>query len=352
MAEAGADRRRARVFLWLGAAALGVIALALAWELRGPLVLALVLGFLVQPLHRRLAPRVRWPWLSGIILTLLVIVLIVLPFAMLALALVADVQRVADAAMKPGGPERLADGALEALGLPPDTADALVAQAGGALRTFGEGMILPALSAGIGFVLALVIFLILLYFLIVDWGRLAGFAKRVVPLDEQERDLLFKHAGQRVKALVLGSLVVAVVQAIVAGLGWWVLGLPSPIFWAFVMLVLEFVPLLGSFVVLLPATIWAFATGQWGVGVGLLVLNFIAVGLIDDLLRAWIVGRWSGIHPALVLIGLAGGIPVFGLTGIILGPLFVSLLPLFLEAVAGAGPTRLQEATTSDAHEE
>lgn len=348
---AGTDRRRARVFLWLGAAALALIAIGVAWEIRGPLVFAIVLAYLVQPLHRRLAPRVRWPWVSGLVMTLLVVVLLLLPFALLALALAEDVQRVAEAAMRPGGPERLADGWLEAFGLAPSAAEALVAEAGSALRSFAEGMILPALTAGVGFALALVIFLLLLYFLVVDWERLARFAKRVVPLDEPERDLLFSQAGRRVKALVLGSLLVAVVQAVVAGLGWWVLGLPSPVFWAFVMLVLEIVPLLGAFVVLLPATIWAFATGQWGVGVGLLALNFVAVGLIDDLLRAWVVGRWTGIHPALVLAGLAGGIPFFGLSGIILGPLFVSLLPLFLEAVAGAGPTRLEEAPTSDGPE-
>lgn len=348
MSDPIAPRRAARVFLWLAAALLAIVALLVAWEIRGPLVMALVLAYLMQPLHRRFAPRVRWRWISGLLLTLMVVVLLVLPLAILAIALAEDVRRLAEVAMRPGGPERLLDDLLGALGIDAGAADAVIAEAGASMGSLVERMLLPALTTSVTFALSLVIFLLLLYFLIVDWERLATFVRGVVPLDRSEHDVLFARAGERVKALVLGSLLVAVVQAVVAGLGWWLLGLPSPVFFGFLMLVLEIVPVLGAFVVLLPATVWAFATGQMVAGVGLLVLNFIAVGLIDDLLRAWVVGRWTGIHPALVLVGLAGGIPIFGLSGIVLGPLLVSMFPLFLEAVAGKGPTRLQEPPSQE----
>jgi predicted PurR-regulated permease PerM len=150
--------------------------------------------------------------------------------------------------------------------------------------------------------------------------------RKTMPLDEKRRDRLLKRTGERLEAIILGTILVSLVQGIAAALGWWVLGFPAPVFWGFVMTVLAIIPFFGPFMVLIPAGVIWILLGETFAGVALIVWALVLVGLIDDVLRPYVIGRRSKVHAGVILVGILGGIHVFGISGFVLGPLLLGLL--------------------------
>lgn len=329
------DPSRRRRFLALAALAFGAVALYVAWPLKGPLAFALVVAYLLQRPHAWLSRTVRKPWLSATLLVLGAALAVVLPFALGGALLVREAQSALAGGLDVDSVKAGLVDLASRLGVPRDVAQDALDRGVERLRSGLQGYVTTAAAAVAAFLVDFLIFLLLLYFLLVSWTRLRGFVAGVLPFDREDREELFARSGERVKALVLGSLAIAAIQGSLAALGWWVLGLPNPLLWGLLMFLLELVPLMGAFVILLPAAGWSALQGDWVAAVGLLVLNFLAVGLIDDWLRAWLIGRWSHIPPGLVLVGVVGGISTMGLPGILIGPLLLGLLPLVLRAWSG-----------------
>jgi predicted PurR-regulated permease PerM len=121
------------------------------------------------------------------------------------------------------------------------------------------------------------------------------------------------------------------VQGALGGLMFWWLGLPAPILWGAVMGLLAIVPVLGAFVVWLPAAKFLAARGQWGKAVILLLWGTVVVGLINNLLYPILVGKRLRLHTVPVFFAIVGGLAVFGATGIILGPVILALTDAILE---------------------
>lgn len=329
------DADRPRRFLTFAALVGVAVALWLAWPLKGPIAFALVLGYLLQPLQRRVERIVKRPGLAGLVVVLLAALAIVLPFALGGALVAREARSAMEGGLNPDQATTTLVGLATRLGVPEERARQGVQDAlAGAGATLQEHA--PVAAMGIATLLVdFFVFLLLLYFLLLAWPRLRRFADQVLPFETRDREELYDRAGERVKALVVGSVAIAAVQGCVGGLGWWLLGLPDPLLWGLVMFLLELVPLLGSFIVLLPAAIWRATQGDWVDVGGLLALNFVAVGLIDDWLRAALVGRWGHIEPGLVLVGIVGGLTLMGLPGLLIGPLLLGMLPLVLCAWSG-----------------
>lgn len=340
-----APERGPRVFLGL-ALLVGLAAAMMLRPLLGSVVLAVTLGHLLFPLYAWLEARLPRQWPAATIVLLLVAFLLVGPFVLIAFLFIGDVQRlIADIDSRADVEDRI-EGALADLGLPGSFVEGLGERAVTAAAEWLRDEAVPIASLATEFLIGLVVFFILIFYVLTD-GRALVERLHLLPAPREDIDRALAQVSQRVKAIVVGTVGVAVIQAAIATAGWWLLGLPAPWFWGAVILVLELVPLVGSFVVLLPAAIWAFLNGDIWTGVGLLVLNFVMVGLIDDVLRPYLIGRRSGVHPTLVLIGIVGGLPLFGISGIILGPLLMGLLaPLYIAwAKPHSGAPRDEDGT-------
>ena len=315
-----------------------VVAFFLLWPYRGPVVFALVTAYLAYPLYARLADVLPRRWMSAVVVLLLVAVLLVAPFLLLGGLLLHDAQRAAAALATPGGFDNLAQDALMRVGMDAEQARVFVEQElRGRAAALLQDRLVPALASVAEGLVATVVFFILLYFALVDGPRLLAWLRRLSPLDGRPHRRLLRGAGERVKALVWGSLLISLVEGVLAGLGWWVLGMPSPILWGVIMALLAVLPVVGPFVVLVPGAIYAYMTGNLVAAVGLLALNFVFVGLVDDLLRPLLVARWTRVHPAIILLGILGGVPLMGLSGLLIGPLLLSLLAPVLEAWLAPG---------------
>lgn len=149
--------------------------------------------------------------------------------------------------------------------------------------------------------------------------------RSLMPLSASETDEVFSRINDTIHATIYGSVVVALVQGSMGGLMFWWLGLPSPLLWGAVMALLAVVPVLGTFVIWAPTAGYLALHGQWTKALILVSWGAIAIGLIDNLLYPFLVGSRIRFHTLLVFFAIAGGLALFGASGIVLGPLVLTV---------------------------
>jgi predicted PurR-regulated permease PerM len=177
----------------------------------------------------------------------------------------------------------------------------------------------------VGFVLWLFVFFFTLFYFLVDGKRMLAHAMRLSPLRDEHEQLLIKSFVSISRATIKGTLIVGVVQGALGGLAFFLLGIPSPVFWGTVMVVLSIIPLIGPGLVWFPAGVILLLAGNIIGGVSLLVFGFVVISLIDNILRPKLVGRDTEMHPLLVFFAIIGGISLFGIFGFLIGPIIMSL---------------------------
>ncbi len=172
----------------------------------------------------------------------------------------------------------------------------------------------------------------LLFFFLRDRDAAIAFLRAASPVSDAATTKLLGRVGDTVHAGVYGTLAVAAVQGLLGGLMFWWLGLPAPLLWGVVMALLAVFPVLGAFVVWIPATLYLALEGSWGKATILTVWGMLVVGTIDNLLRPVLVGNRLKLHTVLTFLSVVGGIILFGPVGILLGPVILTLTTGLLEA--------------------
>ena len=171
----------------------------------------------------------------------------------------------------------------------------------------------------------------LLFFFLRDRRAALQSLRSLSPLTEAEMDRLFGRVGDTIYATVYGTLAVASVQGLLGGLMFWWLGLSAPLLWGVVMALLAVVPVLGAFVVWIPAALFLALEGSWGKALILTLWGMLVVGTIDNLLRPVLVGNRLKLHTVLVFMSVVGGLILFGPAGLILGPVALTVTMVLLE---------------------
>jgi predicted PurR-regulated permease PerM len=171
------------------------------------------------------------------------------------------------------------------------------------------------------------------FFLFRDGQILFGQIKSVIPMTEKQADETVDHLKNVIQGTMYGGVVVALIQGLLGGILFLIMGLPSPVFWGTFMAFLAFIPILGPFLIYIPAGIILMATGSMVKGILLIVIGVGAVSQIDNFLRPYLVSGQTGMHTMLLFVSIMGGVAMFGLLGIVLGPfiaaVFVSMFDIF-----------------------
>jgi predicted PurR-regulated permease PerM len=147
----------------------------------------------------------------------------------------------------------------------------------------------------------------------------------LLPLGKEDTQELLDVIGESLTANVYGVLGVAVAQGVLLGIALAIAGIPSPLTWTVVATICAMLPVIGPTVVWIPAAIWLFASGSYGMGVFLVIWGVVVVGLADNILRPLLVVGRTKQNPLLVFLSILGGTSAFGLMGLFLGPLLVSV---------------------------
>ncbi|ELY90383.1 hypothetical protein C483_12763 [Natrialba hulunbeirensis JCM 10989] len=308
----------------------------LSWQLVVPflqyVLLAILLAFLLFPLQKRLESYIS-PMLAALVLVLLAIVGFIVPFLLVA-AVIAD-----DAAnlLQSIDAETLQVSELESAiedqtGIEVD----LLATAADSAQEVGTMVLEQAtawFSALTHAVIGLGLALFLLYYLLKNGDNLLEWVREMTPLPSDVQDDLYGELNDVMWAVLAGHVLIAIVEGVIAGLALFVVGIPNAAFWTFIMVILSLVPLIGAPLVWIPASIYLVVIGEPLLAAGLAIYSAIVVGVADDYLRPIVVDRYAEISPAVIILGVLGGIYAFGIMGLFFGPVVVGALITVLEVL-------------------
>jgi len=168
--------------------------------------------------------------------------------------------------------------------------------------------------------------MIALYYFLKDGHKLRSRLMELIPLKSRYSEEIMKDFLKAINSIVKGALIVALVQGILAGLGYLVFGVPQPALLSAATMIAALIPLFGTSLVAVPASIYLFAIGNIYQGIGLFLWSMLIVGTIDNVLRPKLIERGVNIHPFLILLSVLGGVQFFGPVGFLAGPLVLSFL--------------------------
>ena len=152
-----------------------------------------------------------------------------------------------------------------------------------------------------------------------------------IPLNDDNIKAISKESNDIVKSNAIGIPLVAIMQGIVALIGYYIFGVENPLFWFVITVVGSMIPFVGTALGILPVTLLLFSQGESWQAIGLLIYGAVVVGSTDNVFRIIVQNKLANLHPLITLIGVVIGVPLFGFIGLIFGPLLVSLFLLLVK---------------------
>jgi predicted PurR-regulated permease PerM len=331
----------ARTFVLVTLAVLAYLVYQMMAPFFAPFGWALFIAFLLSPVHTRLTRHLRGrAGASAALLTFATLVIILGPLTALGAAFAAqvtDLLRYAQEFAAEHAPSEASDIAdlpvvgpavvwvRETTGISLAQIQSWAVQAArtvlGFLASLGRSAFVGALGTVIGFVLMMFI----LFFAIRDGRSWFNAFRALIPASPEERARLFTHLASVTRAMVYGTGVTAVTQGVLVGIGFAVVGLPSPIVFGVLAALFALVPMAGTPVVWVPATVALALQGRYYAAAFLLAWG-VFVTLIDNVLRPWLVAGRAEVNTLTVFIGVLGGVSALGPIGVFLGPLVLALV--------------------------
>jgi predicted PurR-regulated permease PerM len=299
-------------------------------------LLAAVFSAMAGPLYRGLRRRLRDKGPPAAVLTvLIVLLLIVVPLTAFFGIVAAEAIEVTQAVTpwiqaQVSQPDEL-DKLLQRIPLLDrlqpyqDQIAARMGQLAGTLGTFIFNSVGQMTRGTVNFLLQLFIMMYAMFFFLIGGRQMLERILYYMPLSPEDESRMVERFVSVTRATIKGTLVIGIVQGGLAGLAFWVVGIQAPAFWGTVMAVLSIIPGIGTGLIWVPAVIYLFAIGRTGAALGLLLWCAIVVGLADNFLRPWLVGRDTKMSDLLVLLSTLGGLFLFGAIGIIIGPIIAAL---------------------------
>ena len=300
-----------------------------------PMAWAALVAVLLFPLQRRLS--VLWGGrenLAAAVLTVLVVLLFVGPLTALAVAFAAQAGQLAE--LVPGWVARaeamLASGSVGWLARLQDLLPIEAAEFQQWAISGARQLLQRAASAGgsaflgaVGTVLSFTVMLFLLFFFLRDGGLIATSTLRLVPVPQDRKHELTTRLTAVTQAVVVGTVLTAIVQGLLLGVGFAIVGLPAPVVFGVIGAVLSVVPFGGTALVWVPGVIALLIAGDYAWGTFLAAWGTILVSSVDNFLKPLLISGRAEVPTLAVFIGVLGGLSAFGLVGMFLGPVVIAL---------------------------
>ncbi len=169
------------------------------------------------------------------------------------------------------------------------------------------------------------------FFSLRDGKKAIEYLRSLSPLSKETENKFFIQFKGITNSVLLGQIVVGIFQGLVAGIGYFIFGVPYALTLTLLTMLAGIIPLIGPWLVWVPINIYLFMAGRTGAGIGLLIYGLVVISWLDTLIRPIIVSKRTEINSAIVIVGMIGGLFVFGLLGLILGPLILGYVLLILE---------------------
>jgi predicted PurR-regulated permease PerM len=216
-------------------------------------------------------------------------------------------------------------GSLTGIGFSSDDVEALVASVGRVVGFFLYKQLSSLASNVFNLVINFLLMMLIIFFLFRDGGRLRDYLNQLIPLPQEQIEKVASKFQEMGKAIIVGNGLSGLVQGFLGGLGFFLFGLSSPFLWGTVMAFMAFIPILGVSIIFLPAAAVLMLQGETGTAIGFLLYNFTYSSTMEYLIKPRWIGKGMRMNSILVFIGIIGGIKLFGIIGIIYGPLIITI---------------------------
>jgi len=312
-----------------------------------PIAWAGILVIVFRPLHTRLQKKIKSPSMASLVTSIIVFFVLIGPALYILASLVSE---AATAVQKLN--EAYQSGELSSILSPnipfleliksklsdyPQLADidfeTIVKDA---LATVTKAIGSQATTAIANITLTITYFILMLFamfFFFRDGDKIINFLKRITPLEKEQVTIMYAHLGDVVEGMMYGGVVIALIQGFLGGILFWIMGISSPVLWGSVMALLAFVPILGPFLIYIPAGIIMILSGSPIKGIIIIIIGTVVVSQIDNFLRPVLFKGKTQTHTLMLFFSIMGGIAMFGLLGVVLGPfiaaVFLALLKMF-----------------------
>ena len=305
-------------------AVIAVLGFAIALPFMPYIVLAGILTYTLFPIYQFLSQRTGKPGLSAGLAIILALLVMILPTVYLVSELVDQVSG-AYTTLKTDSLKQVGDYLSSLTNGQVDFQEILDA----AIEQVRQSIVGVAPNI-LGSISELLLGLFIMFF-VMFYGFREGqgfitYLKELLPLETGLKDSLFHQMRTVTQAVLYGQVLTAVIQGALGGLGLLVCGVPNALFWGAIMMITAFLPLLGTPLIWVPAGVGLIMDGSMTRGILLLIYGATIVMNIDNFLRPRLVSGRSNVHPVLILIGVLGGLRVFGFVGMLVGPLVMAIL--------------------------
>ncbi len=209
--------------------------------------------------------------------------------------------------------------------------------------------LLPSLAGGaLDFIVIIGLMFFTMYFMFVEQDAFQRGLQKYLPFKRDTQKELGESLKNNVNANVLGQALVCFVQGVLTGLTLWIFGVPDAPFWGVVAFFMAFIPVLGTPLVWGPAALIKLSQGDTGQGIGILIVGVVVIINIDNLLRIALAKRMGDIHPLVTLAGIVLGVPIFGILGLVMGPLLLSYFIVLMQVFERQNRAQQQEVAKDE----
>jgi len=335
--------RTSRVFLLCLTAATVCVGLVIMRPFIKPILLALALAMVFYPVHAWVRKWVRRPNATALVSTFLVFLAMIVPAVVLGRAITSELAALYKAMNGEGAQganwavrwlddgERWINEVMQYAGLVGFDIRATIQEHIGR----GSGWILQQAGSVIGdltgVLLGAVTTAITLFFLFREGECLRERAVLMVPLAANHLERLLRSVHSVVVASVYGILAIGLLQGLLVGVGFWVLGLHSPVLWALVTAFLSPIPVIGAASVWVPAAVMLMASGHWAKSLILVAWGIGIVHSVDNIVRPYLVGQRTKLGAVYLFFAILGGVKAFGAIGLLVGPVVLSVALVLLD---------------------
>jgi predicted PurR-regulated permease PerM len=305
-----------------------------------PIGLGGLFALLLNPLLRRLEPRLgRARGYAPLVLTIGTLVLVVIPFVFITIEAIRSINRFLARDWTPifaRVQSFFTDGFYirgRTIHIGGAELQSAIQEIGQRIATIAANMAANIASAVPSIVLAVFLFGVALYYFLRDGKALVEWLFQQSPFPQEQTRELFGSVRETVNGAILGIIATAIVQGGLTFIALTIFSVPNAFLLAILAMLLSVIPLVGTTPVTVGSTIYLFVSGRFGAGVGM-AIAVVLIGLSDNVVRPWVQSSQTRMHPLVVLLGIFGGLELFGAAGVFLGPVIAAMAVWSVETYA------------------
>lgn len=285
---------------------------------------AFILAYLLKPIYDRIEKKTNKP-VAALASISLVIILILIIIGSLVGSLISQLSEFTGQ----GIIDEIANGVknLPYKEVITDNLSEIIIKGG----TYVIGLVSASVSEIPTKIVQLFVTLFVAYYILIDWDRLKRKISEILPF--KNKHYVMEKIETVIEDVIVGTFLLALIEAFIITVGFALLGVKFAILLGFLVGLFAFIPALGPLIVWVPVALIELSLGNIGTAIGVTIIGLIVSSYVDSIIRIKLVGGKSKIHPAIMLVGLFGGIQIFGLIGFILGPLILSILLIIMENI-------------------